>query len=170
MSSHFHTRPQRPQSPPDERLPELIQIPAAVRFVSVEPMLGPVNLFESVPAVFGTLQHPPFIGRIQWVICGGESGKKARPLHPDWVRSIRDQCEAVSVPFFFKQWGEWIDFQEATCPERWQQPWTRRPIHTFDDGTEVIRVGKKAAGRTLDEKEYLSLPQSASAEASRVPE
>ena len=75
-----------------ERLPILTALPAAVRFVSCEPLLGPVDL-------------QPWLDRLDWVIAGGESGPGARPCDPDWVRALRDQCAAAGVPFFFKQWG-----------------------------------------------------------------
>ena len=88
----------------DERIPVLLQIPAERRFVSIEPMLGPVDLahwlFEPKWNDFSDLKK-----NIDWVIVGGESGPGARPMHPDWPRSIRDQCQAAGVPFFFKQWG-----------------------------------------------------------------
>lgn len=104
----------------DIRIPALCETPAAVRFLSCEPMLGPVEIpFE--------IRHPggcgcgvpggcdaecfrsagPASERIHWVICGGESGAGARPMHPGWARSLRDQCQEFEVPFFFKQWGEW---------------------------------------------------------------
>lgn len=76
----------------DERIPLLSDTPAAVRFLSCEPLLGNLNLQWSTG--------------IHWVICGGESGTNARPMHPDWARSLRDQCQSAGVPFFFKQWGE----------------------------------------------------------------
>ncbi|HEX2571503.1 MAG TPA: phage Gp37/Gp68 family protein [Polyangia bacterium] len=73
------------------RIADLRQVPARVRFLSVEPLLGPID-------------HLPLEG-IHWVILGGESGHHARPMHPDWVRSVREQCRAADVLFFFKQWG-----------------------------------------------------------------
>ena len=76
----------------DERIPHLLQTPAAVRFLSVEPMLGPVALSA-------------WLGSIDWVICGGESGPGARPMDQGWARILRDQCVHAGVPFFFKQWG-----------------------------------------------------------------
>lgn len=101
----------------DERIPILLQIPAAVRFVSVEPMLGPVDLTRIVydrqtviDAIRGLHGWPlPHTDgpKLDWVICGGETGPGARPIHPDWVRSLRDQCQAAGTPFFFKSWGEW---------------------------------------------------------------
>jgi protein gp37 len=91
----------------DERIPILLQIPAAVRFLSVEPLLGPVDL-ERVYSTSGGTQHNVGAlqpGRISWVICGGESGGKARPFDLAWARSIRDQCKAAGVPYFAKQMG-----------------------------------------------------------------
>jgi protein gp37 len=89
----------------NERIPLLLQIPAAVRFVSVEPMLGSVGLARLFPSAYGMRND-----RFQ-VICGAETGPGARPMHPEWARSLRDQCQAAGVPFFFKQWGE---FQEGS--------------------------------------------------------
>lgn len=89
----------------DERIPILLQIPTAVHFVSVEPMLGPVDmknwLKESV------VRHHTVPQEINWVICGGETGPNARPMESDWARLLRDQCGAVGVPFFFKKHGDW---------------------------------------------------------------
>ncbi len=84
----------------DERIPQLSQIPAAVRYVSFEPLLGPVG---DIP--FTSYREVDFGQHIDWVIVGGESGPGARPMDPDWVRSIRDQCQAAGVPFFMKQMG-----------------------------------------------------------------
>ena len=76
----------------ERRIPNLIKVPAAVRFLSAEPLLKPLTL-------------GPYLKDIDWVIVGGESGPKARPIDPEWVRSIRDECLNAGVPFFFKQWG-----------------------------------------------------------------
>lgn len=108
------------QKTADERIPILLDTPAAHRWVSVEPMLGPVDLTRAfvgntvrriVKAHHGDparlpkhLSPPP---SLDWVVLGGESGPGARPMHPDWVRSVRDQCVAAGVSFWFKQWGEW---------------------------------------------------------------
>jgi protein gp37 len=91
----------------DERIPALLDTPAAVRFLSCEPLLGPVDL--EVAAVCGDRRCtcPPLHG-LGWVIVGGESGPGARPMHPAWARTIRDQCQTAGVPFFFKQWGEYV--------------------------------------------------------------
>jgi protein gp37 len=88
----------------NERIPTLLQIPAAVRFVSVEPMLGPVDLSEWINPQGATARDDPArYSLLDWVICGGESGPDARPMHPDWARSLRDQCQMAGVPFFMKQ-------------------------------------------------------------------
>jgi protein gp37 len=90
------------QTRADERIPMLLQLPAKVRFLSCEPLLGAVQLQkQSLASEYEG--HEPF--GINWVICGGESGAKSRPMHPDWARGLRDQCRAAGVPFFFKQWG-----------------------------------------------------------------
>ncbi len=123
------------QATADERIPILLETEAAIRWLSVEPLLGPINLTQR-PMVDGVwwnaltgreylsdgrevVYTPDFQGqdnKIDWVIVGGESGKHARPMHPDWARSLRDQCVADGVPFFFKQWGEWLPFEETGQP------------------------------------------------------
>lgn len=94
------------QAEADRRIPHLLAVPAVRRFLSCEPLLGPVDLRQwwrnDVPG--GSYMHG---NGLHWIIAGGESGPKARASHPDWFRSLRDQCEAAGVPFFFKQWGEW---------------------------------------------------------------
>jgi protein gp37 len=109
------------QAAADERIPLLLQTPAAKRFLSCEPLLGPIRLDRltrpTEAAIFsddclsgerGTFGTQPLFGpRVDWVIAGGESGPGARPMHPDWARGLRDQCAAAGVPFFFKQHGEY---------------------------------------------------------------
>lgn len=143
----------------DERIPILLQIPAAVRFISVEPMLGPIDLQnvevrknEFEPALqldcWETEEWPDY-KTLNWVICGGETGPGARPMHPDWVRSLRDQCAAANVPFFFKQWGEWF-------------PDTKRCFLAQSQifgNTAIFKIGKKAAGHMLDGKEHREFPK-----------
>lgn len=121
---------------------------ASVLFLSCEPLLGPLPTLG---------EH---LGGIDWVIAGGESGPDSRPSHPDWFRGIRDQCEAHSVPFHFKQWGEWLPIDHA-LPEHDGAPET----HVWRDGPApddlpmlTLRVGKKAAGRLLDEETHDGLP------------
>ena len=154
----------------DERIPILAQIPARVRFLSMEPLLGPVDLrFERCSSCAGTGDQSGSFGlpeectacdgrgswqmgpgehslphMIDWVIAGGESGGRARPTDPAWFRSLRDQCASAGVPFFFKQWGEWG--LEAT---------SGRP-----ESARLLRVGKKAAGRLLDGVEHNAFPVS----------
>lgn len=144
------------QQAADERIPLLLKTPAAVRWISVEPMVGPVDLEKWTR---NDDMGVPVGHEIDWVVCGGESGNKARPIHQDWARSLRDQCQAAGVPFFFKQWGEWLEFQEATCPGRVPISSLRGNVHTFDDGTEVVRVGIRAAGRLLDGKLWDQYPR-----------
>jgi protein gp37 len=132
----------------DERIPILLQIPAKVRFVSIEPMLGPVDLTDielTASIRLNALTGGGNIPGLDWVILGGETGPEARPMNPDWVRSVRDQCQEAGVPFFFKQWGEW-----------WQPPSGKTeilkdfnyPLYHHEYG--MFKVGKKAAGRELD--------------------
>lgn len=164
------------QATADERIPLLLQTPAAVRFVSAEPLLGPIGLARHFPHVHG-MRNDRF-----WVIAGGESGPNARPSHPDWFRSLRDQCQAASVPFFFKQWGEWWpvgplysdnDTDEHTAAQdtdpdeyvrdawitqtgiRWQPHLDGQP----PPATHAMhRCGKRAAGRLLDGREWNEYP------------
>jgi len=126
----------------DERIPWLLRCPAAVRFVSAEPLLGPLDLRPYLGHVhadaIGAPQLPsgyapplndqPWYRGLDWVIVGGESGPGARPMHPDWACSIRDQCQAAGVPFFFKQWGEWQPAKrEATAATN--MPFGPRDFH-----------------------------------------
>lgn len=146
------------QTEADRDIPKLLATPAAKRFVSIEPMLGPIDLYngDPDPRLGGIEASQTFIGEwwepgdapsqpprhgLDWVIAGGESGPGARPMHPDWVRSLRDQCQAAGVPFLFKQWGAWAPASDE-C--------TRR------EG--LRRVGKHGAGRLLDGREWLEFP------------
>lgn len=119
----------------DERIPKLLTVPAAKRFLSLEPLLESINLTR-------TVGFPP---SVSWIIAGGESGPDARPMHPNWVTFIRDQCVAAGVPFFFKQWGEWAPGQFTGKHEvRLMMDSLSRP------GVFMSRVGKKRAGHLLD--------------------
>ncbi len=92
------------QAMADKRIPELLKVPSRIRFLSCEPLLGPVDLhFERSFEEGGEQQYR--MDGLHWVICGGESGHGARPMHPDWALDLMYQCFAASVPFFFKQWG-----------------------------------------------------------------
>ena len=142
------------QAMADERIPILLQIPAAKRFVSVEPMLGPVDIRLYLPNPSGSLMITAsgreYINRLDWVICGGETGPGSRPMHPDWARSLRDQCQGAGVPFLFKQWGEWVPSNQYP-PELNGVRLSRYMRFTFGaDFQHMFHVGKKAAGRLLD--------------------
>jgi protein gp37 len=140
------------QTTAEQRIPYLLQVPAEVRFLSCEPLLGPIDFINLIKwNKPGIKYHYPKIG---WVIVGGESGHKARPMHPDWVRSLRDQCKDAEVPFFFKQWGEWIDNQNMPG-ELINIDYKK---HEFGNGyfqTDMWRVGKKNAGNLLDGVQHL---------------
>lgn len=152
------------QSEADRRIPHLLAVPAKVRFLSCEPLLEKVDLQKGAdwgvmsPAGMEYDKYNPLTGmweydldetgsstssgfgpRIDWVIAGGESGPKARPMYPDWARALRDQCAEAGTAFFFKQWGEWAP-NETQGPDFFQ------------------RVGKKAAGALLDGKEHREFP------------
>ena len=133
----------------DERIPALLQVPARVRFLSMEPLLGPVDLsgytMGGVPAV-----------PLHWVIAGGESGPNARPMHPEWVRSLRDQCIQADVPFHFKQWGEWAP--DCLCGKSGVCRTTPRPAGTYPGGV-MFRCGKHRAGRLLDGRAWDEVPR-----------
>ncbi|MFA7278932.1 MAG: phage Gp37/Gp68 family protein [Sterolibacterium sp.] len=161
------------QEEADRDIPKLLSAPASVRFLSIEPMLGPVELdhidlngdLEIYPlrgtteCVNGEGEPIADIPRIDWVIVGGESGPSARPMHPDWARSLRDQCQAAGVPFLFKQWGEWApyDYLDAETKSATQaKPWQRSNGSDFDRG--LVRIGKKAAGRHLDGRTWDGVP------------
>jgi protein gp37 len=123
------------QKAADEAVPELLKIPARVRFLSCEPLLGPVDLTMFTHGVGIRPDKTTYrIPGLDWVICGGESGAGARPMQAEWARALRDQCAAASVPFFFKQWGEWL----GTNPP--------------------VRVGKTTAGRALEGHEHSEVP------------
>ena len=175
------------QEEADRDIPKLMRLPATKRFLSMEPLLGPVDLTDICPNRgqisedhFSAIFDPdddaeedgtPF-SYIDWVIVGGESGPGARPMHPEWVRSLRDQCSAADVPFLFKQHGEWLatdfcDDDMAMIPSR--RTAYVRPDGSFHDGAqgvdffggeeETAWVGKKAAGRMLDGRLWDEVPE-----------
>lgn len=193
------------QAAADERIPLLLETPAAVRWISAEPLLGPVDLSRWIEPtlecaacsaqygldekvldgdgyhwgadkcarcgnenIMGTvwghkaaeegcpdgqeLDQWDHGYKLHWVVAGGESGPKARPMHPDWARSLRDQCQAAGVPFIFKQWGEWAP-QEVPCVG------ARKVPSEIMGGELICRVGKKAAGRLLDGVQHDGYPK-----------
>ncbi len=164
------------QAAADERIPLLLQTPAAVRFLSCEPLLGPVDLGRVTPCGYycdekvGHVDHqfwtPGINGGINWVIVGGESGPGARAMNPKWARSLRDQCVEAGVPFFFKQWGEWAPLYEIQDDDKVVAGLQGLLGTThFDEvsgiggDTEAYRVGKHAAGRLLDGYEWTEYPE-----------
>lgn len=167
------------QQTADERIPLLLDTPAAVRWISAEPLLGPVDLMNcehpnySIPADYISGQDSRCgddQGTLDWVVVGGESGPKARPTHPSWAETLRDQCAAASVPFLFKQWGEW--FPARTLPastllayDRWcfisEAGGSPEPMdgRQFDFTYEKMgKIGKTAAGRLLDGVQHDGYP------------
>lgn len=165
------------QAAADERIPLLLQTPAAVRWVSAEPLLGPVDLLPffdptgaccgremascpDCPAQAAWIHGPATVyaedgsgysaPTIDWVVAGGESGTGARPMHPDWARSLRDQCAEAGVPFLFKQWGAWFPADQTIEGSLVPIPEEEREVHYWDRELWSRRVGKKAAGRLLD--------------------
>ena len=125
------------QADADKNIPELLECRDLVPVlgVSAEPLLGPLTL-------------DPWLSSLDWTIVGGESGPHARPMHPDWARNLRDQCHDAGVPFFFKQWGEWTRCRHKCTAG-----------HEFPDGQRMWRLGKKAAGRVLDGREWNEFPE-----------
>lgn len=136
----------------NERIPELLKITATVRFLSCEPLLGPVDLWRWLVADMradgGGVAR---LNQLHWIICGGESGHGARPMHPQWARSLRDQCQAAGVAFFFKQYGEYATHT--------LMPASRVLVGEGEQEMIMYRVGKKAAGRLLDKREWNEVPE-----------
>lgn len=159
------------QQTADERIPLLLDTPAAQRIISYEPALGPVNFEKflvppSEPVLSGAEgKGAEGASSLNWIIAGGESGPNARPSHPNWFRNVRDQCRQYNIPFFFKQWGEWVAGSQLTVEKRELLADTLSfdKFHKFNDcndsGNMMVRVGKKAAGHLLDGKEYFQLPE-----------
>lgn len=152
------------QEEAERDIPKLLKVPAMVRFLSMEPLLGPVSFEGMWVDHANPAMHENMLEALDWVIIGGESGPGARPMHPDWATSLRDQCEAAGVPFLFKQWGDWrepLDGEEFdTSMGRAAKPPAfivseTGTVHCFEgvgivNGKAMIGVGKKAAGRLLD--------------------
>lgn len=187
----------------EERIPDLLATPAARRFLSCEPLLGSIDLqrvkcehpgsgasYTGAPAELDCLVGTIFDAgatpvadtqaSIDWVIAGGESGPKARPMHPDWPRTLRDQCAAAGVPFFFKQWGAWLPWDLTAQAPFWESqaghhedghalfPADMDADNRWDDGLWAIpeaepvpfqRVGKRAAGDLLDGRRHHAWPE-----------
>lgn len=181
------------QEQADYRIPFLLQAPAKIRFLSCEPLLGKLNL---TPYLFNMLEKCPdhgivkgiargygdeyeysecpeceeiveaIIEDIDWVIVGGESGPGARPMHPDWARSIRDQCKTADIPFFFKQWGQFTPYtSDFNQPDIWisiEGKQSDTDLNAITEGgawQAMYQVGKKWAGRELDGEFYNEMPR-----------
>jgi protein gp37 len=165
----------------DRDIPKLLEVPARIRFLSMEPLLGPVTFrwaswidHDAVSKRDGKVNHLEGLRGIDWVIVGGESGHGARPMHPEWARALRDQCAEHGVPFLFKQWGEWAPGENCAGPlkrtERvadwWDGEWefsTMTPgaangMHR-DDEPVVYRCGKNVSGRMLDGRTHDEFPR-----------
>ncbi|MGP8269092.1 MAG: DUF5131 family protein [Terracidiphilus sp.] len=147
------------QKEADDLIPIFLQTPAALRFVSCEPLLGPIDLTrvdDNGDGYFSTLdgmmccegrgwkQGP----KLDWVIVGGESGPRARPMHPEWARGLRDQCADADVPFFFKQWGEYLPVTDDS----------QGPYVVEIDSRRYLKCGKASAGSLLDDTEHKAFP------------
>ena len=161
------------QARADQRIPDLLATPTAVRFISAEPLLGPIDLGN----VFASMDHhgiyvnDPLILGLDWVIVGGESGNFARPMHPDWAISLRRQCTVARVPFFFKQWGSCLpgdmegegEFGEpaynidyAAQPVDYDKLGRGRLV--IAQGDSFIHFGNKKTGRRLNGREHSEFP------------
>lgn len=156
------------QEQADKRIPELLKIDAKVRFLSMEPLLGPVDLSLWLGDLPEDEDGAPYPGNgLSWAIVGGESGHDARPMHNRWVRSIRDQCIEAKIPFHFKQHGEWIGmadydpFVHGFDYSKYEQRslWAGEVNDPNDLPSLHMRVGKKAAGRLLDGVEWNEMPE-----------
>lgn len=164
----------------DIRIPKLLAVPAVVHFVSAEPLLGPINLQEYLPRTAKRGCFHPWpgcncesyrISGVDWIIVGGESGPHARPMHPDWARSLRDQCLSAGAAFFFKQWGEYVPVLTSGSDDP-----DGRTVHALPNGTvtdlewnggagphlvgsqQLLRVGKRSAGDMLDGHQWHDFP------------
>ncbi|WP_449255156.1 phage Gp37/Gp68 family protein [Bosea sp. (in: a-proteobacteria)] len=169
----------------DERVPELLATPAAIRFVSAEPLLGPIDFttITNSPNITDALTGEHLFGRIEdarkppgpkldWIIVGGESGPNARPMHPQWARSIHDQCAASGTAFFFKQWGEWAPSTPEKAYANPRSGWRclaghphlpkREELYPENGAAFIEHMGKKAAGRLLDGIEHNAMPEARS--------
>jgi protein gp37 len=174
----------------EERIPDLLATPAAVRFVSIEPLLGPIDLtalryvdedaeirinalsaeawVENSDSASAYSNENDGVTKLDWIIVGGESGKDARPMHPDWASGLRDHCAAAGVAFFFKQWGEWAPSSPEDCAGNPRSGWQACVAHPHiakaaelcpEAGAKfVARVGRRAAGRLLDGVEHNGFP------------
>ncbi len=125
------------------RIPHLAEIPAIVRFLSCEPLLGPIDL-------------TPWLGdTLHWIVAGGESGAKARPTDPRWFRSLRDQCLSAGAAFHFRKWGQW----SPNAPDRPGRKRTHEFLHANGERQTMWAVGAHVSGRELDGEMWNQVPK-----------
>lgn len=166
------------QQEADRDIPKLLALPAfGKRFLSMEPLLGYVDLSSFARSNGQGLMRPldGRFNRLDWVIVGGESGPNARPMHPEWAAQLRNQCKDAGVSYLFKQWGEWVpeaamnhamrmkdfgQFESLLAKLDGQTHWIDKDDHIPFDASDVrmVKVGKKAAGRLLDGREWNEVP------------
>ena len=203
------------QDAADERIGFLLQSPAAIHWISAEPLLRPLDIRPflahdysewqptgepcAVCGVYTNGMHHPYAVGLDWVVVGGESGTKARPMHPEWARSLRDQCTAADVPFLFKQWGEWSPISQIADSDGYYDPkygsvkrdeYDERPpkkavastVLQLDGRQEFafpvgamtcFKIGKRTSGRLLDDRtwdEYPTAPETESVLVDGAPE
>jgi protein gp37 len=145
----------------DRDIPKLIEIPVRVRFLSCEPLLGPISFEGRWIDHADPAMHENWLEALSWVIVGGESGPKARPMNATWAYDLRDQCTTIGVPFFFKQWGEYkhVGYTHGAVGDDMGEGWI------FDAPDPRMRpymwkCGKKKAGRILDNRTWDEFPRS----------
>lgn len=131
----------------DERMPQLLKVPAACRFISCEPLLGDVDLSKWLG------KSKRGFWSIDWVIAGGESGAKARYMHPDWPRNLRDQCAKHGVAFHFKQWGHWAPLEVGNGHVRRQLV-----VETKREGMVTLGLFSRKDARVLDGRTWDDVP------------
>jgi len=150
----------------NKRIPALLAVPARVRFLSCEPLLGRVDISQNSWLIGKGAGDHVSDPKINWVICGGESGPNARPMHPAWAVNLRDQCQAADIPFFFKQWGEFAPWDPGMIVQRLIQlrssgaphiPYIPNGDFRADRGI-MTRLGKKDAGRLLHGRDWSEFP------------
>jgi protein gp37 len=140
------------QAEAERDIPKLLALPAPVRFLSCEPLLGPLELSQGL----GLMGAP---GDVDWVIVGGESGPHARPMHSTWARQIQRDCARAGVPLFFKQWGEWVPGDQIRSDVAFDKPPSEYPSTHVDFGRQrAYRLGKRQAGRVLDGRTWSEFP------------
>jgi protein gp37 len=145
------------QEEADRDIPKILELNAVVRGLSIEPMLGEIDLEKSYPAgKCGDICYPSHIQMIDWIISGGESGKNARPMNPQWACKIRDQCVYAGVSFFHKQNGEWVNVEDADLS---LTEINKHQRHIFDENNIVYKVGTKRAGNLLGGQLWQQMPE-----------